>query len=339
MSQPAISLNSFNTFALAANCQQLIIAKTRAELIAACRQHQHDDVPPLVLGGGSNILLLEDFEGTVIKVENHGIELQQTESSYLLAVEAGETWHELVCYCLRYQIPGLENLALIPGTVGAAPIQNIGAYGVEFADVCDWVEYFDMAKQQVIRLSAAQCQFGYRDSVFKQQLLDKALILGVGLRLPKHPQPKLSYGPLQQLPADASSQMIFDCVCATRREKIPDPTRLGNVGSCFKNPIIAADEYARLLGEFPEIVGYPLATGETKIAAAWLIDKAGLKGACYGDVMVHPGQPLVLVNRGNASGQDVVLALQSVRSKVYQIFGITLEPEPRTYAATGEKRI
>ena len=331
-----VSLTAFNTFGLPADCQQLIRARTRADLIAACQAHANDSVPALILGGGSNLLLLEDYQGAVIKVETQGIEVTETEGDYLLSVAAGESWHGLVEFCLKFDIAGLENLALIPGTVGAAPIQNIGAYGIEFGSVCDWVEYLDLDSGEIIRLNHDQCQFGYRDSIFKGALRNRAVVLQVGIRLAKAWQPNLSYGPLQVLGEHATGQQIFDTVCRVRSEKLPDPRITGNVGSFFENPIVSQAHFEVLQQQYPQIVGYSQPNQRVKLAAGWLIDTLGLKGYRVGDAAVHQQQALVLVNQGQATSHDLLTLAQQIIERVKAHFGVDLIMEPRAYGARGE---
>lgn len=331
-----VSLSTFNTFGLPATCQQLVRARSRAQLIDACKAHANDTVPALMLGGGSNILLLEAYQGAVIKVETQGIEVTETESDYLLSVAAGESWHGLVEFCLKFDIAGLENLALIPGTVGAAPIQNIGAYGVEFSAVCDWVEYLDLCTGEISRLSQVECQFAYRDSIFKRALRERAVVLQVGIRLSKAWQPNISYGPLQALGAQATSQQIFDTVCRVRRDKLPDPSITGNVGSFFENPIVSAAHFAELQQQYPQIVGYPQPQQRVKLAAGWLIDALGLKGHRVGGAAVHQQQALVLINQDQATSSDLLTLAQQIIAQVKTHFGVDLIMEPRAYGARGE---
>ncbi|KFZ35975.1 UDP-N-acetylenolpyruvoylglucosamine reductase [Shewanella mangrovi] len=336
MSSPTVSLTEFNTFGLAAHCQQLIRATNQRQLIAACLAHADDAIPALILGGGSNMLLLEDYLGTVIKIETRGIEVSEDAEYYHLTVAAGESWHGLVEFCLQQNIAGLENLALIPGTVGAAPIQNIGAYGIEFAAVCEWVEYLDLRSGEIVRLTHQQCQFGYRDSIFKRLLRHRAVILQVGMRLSKRWQAIVNYGPLQSLGDAATSQAIFDTVCRVRREKLPDPEQVGNVGSFFENPRVTARHFAKLKQQYPQIVGYPQADGQVKLAAGWLIDALGLKGESIGGAAVHQQQALVLINQGQASSADVLALAQRIIERVKAAFEVELIMEPRAYGARGE---
>jgi UDP-N-acetylmuramate dehydrogenase len=340
MSHNPFSLKSYNTFGLNVSCKAFIDVTSITELIQCCQLLQQQGKPFLILGGGSNVLLLEDYLGTVIHIAIKGIDVTEDTAYYYLSVAAGESWHGLVQFCLSQGIAGLENMALIPGTVGAAPIQNVGAYGLEFAAACDWVEYLELPECRITRLRADACEFGYRESIFKQQLRNTAIITRVGIKLPKAWKPILNYGPLKHLPVDSvTPQQIYDIVCQVRQQKLPDPAVLGNVGSCFKNPVIDTDTYQHLAARYPDIVAYELPDGKLKIAAAWLIDRADLKGQTFGEVMVHEGQPLVLVNLGRAKGADVVQALKAVRAKVHQVFGIVMEPEPRTYGAYGERGI
>ncbi|MCF1427106.1 MAG: UDP-N-acetylmuramate dehydrogenase [Shewanella sp.] len=336
----SISLKPFNTFGLDQSCSLLIEASSREELIKTSLMAYATDKPMLILGGGSNLVLTEDFDGTVIRILTKGIEVTETQDTFLLTIEAGENWHDLVKFCLQNDMPGLENMALIPGTVGAAPIQNIGAYGIEFSQVCDWVDYLDLQTGEIHRLSNQECLFDYRDSIFKGKLRDKSVILAIGLKLAKAWQPNLSYGPLADFAADTvTAAEIFDRVCEVRQRKLPDPQLLGNAGSFFKNPVVSAAEYQRLANEFPGIVGYALEGGAVKLAAGWLIDKAGLKGYRQDGVGVHEHQALVLVNLGAATGQSVCELARHVINSVFAKFGVMLEPEPRVIGRNGEVTI
>ncbi|MCE9680205.1 UDP-N-acetylmuramate dehydrogenase [Shewanella sp. AS1] len=341
------SLLQFNTLGLNVYCDQLIQVGDDETLIHACLEAFKSKQPLLLIGGGSNLVLTADFVGRAVVIETKGIEVTHDESHYLLSVAAGENWHGLVEYCLKHNMHGLENLALIPGCVGAAPIQNIGAYGAELAQFCEWVEYLDLESGEIKTLNNDECAFGYRESIFKGELKDKAVILRVGLRLAKAWQPNLTYGPLQQLSEDNTSkdnkevtpQAVFDCICATRAEKLPDPQILGNVGSFFKNPVISEKAFKGLQATYEDIVGYRLADSQVKLAAAWLIDKAGLKGTHVGAASVHLKQALVIVNNGGCSGDDVCRLARLVIDKVYRQFGVSLEVEPRIIGADAQKDI
>lgn len=338
LSMPTLqSLSAFNTLGLNHYCEQLIKLETKQQLINHCCDCYQSAKPFLVLGGGSNLVFTEDFHGTVLQVNSKGVKVSESDEHFFLEVEAGENWHDLVATTLKQGIFGLENLALIPGVVGAAPIQNIGAYGCEFAQFCDWVEYVDLTSGDLVRLTAEQCHFGYRDSIFKQELKNSAVITAVGLKLTKKWQPCLRYGPLQSFNSDSvSAQMIFDQVCEVRMDKLPDPAKLGNVGSFFKNPIVGLSAWNRLKLSYPELVAYAVSDTHMKLAAGWLIDQAGLKGFSVGQAAIHKRQALVIINLGGATGSDVCQLALAVIDKVYDLFGVKLEAEPRIINATGE---
>ncbi|MGL5391155.1 MAG: UDP-N-acetylmuramate dehydrogenase [Shewanella sp.] len=331
------SLRSFNSFGLAQSCTHLVEVHTKDALKAICLPLWQQQLPMLVLGGGSNVVFTEDFNGTVVRMLTRGIKVSEAVDAFYLEVEAGENWHELVQFTLERGMFGLENMALIPGTVGAAPIQNIGAYGVELCDVCDWVEYLNLSSGELVRLKAAECKFSYRESIFKDALRHQAVITAVGLRLAKPWRPRLDYGPLQDfVPEQVTAREIFERVCQVRIEKLPDPAVLGNAGSFFKNPLVSAACYLELAQRFPGIVGYAQANASVKLAAGWLIEHAGLKGFALGNAAVHDKQALVLVNRGGASGQDICRLARHVIAKVQESFGVTLEAEPRIIGAYGD---
>ncbi|QYJ75607.1 UDP-N-acetylmuramate dehydrogenase [Shewanella sp. FJAT-52076] len=324
-----VSLKSYNTFGIDHQCAELIEITDAAELPALIRSLDERDQSYFILGGGSNVVLTSDIDITVLKMANKGIEVFEDDVAWYLSVAAGENWHQLVSWTFEKQMPGLENLALIPGTVGAAPIQNIGAYGVELMDVCDWVEYLSLPDCVTVRLMASECRFDYRDSIFKHDLKGKAIITRVGLKLPKMWQPKLNYGPLAEFNTDTvTPEMIFERVIAVRSEKLPDPAKLGNAGSFFKNPIVDAVTFANIVKQYPDAVAYALEDGRMKLAAGWLIDKAGLKGFRLGDAGVHDKQALVLVNFGSASGEDILNLAKHVIDEVHHRFGVQLEAEP-----------
>ncbi|QYK01543.1 UDP-N-acetylmuramate dehydrogenase [Shewanella psychrotolerans] len=334
------SLAKLNTLGVDVNCDQLIHASDRKQIVEACLNAKCNEVPLLVLGGGSNIVLTTHFEGTVVVVGSKGIKVTEDANAYSLVVEAGESWHDFVVFCLVNKMPGLENLALIPGSVGAAPIQNIGAYGAEFAQYCEWVEYLDLETGDYQRLSKSECLFGYRDSIFKQVLKHRAVILSVGLRLDKQWNPNLSYGPLKGFDCESvTPQAVFDCICATRQQKLPDPKVLGNVGSFFKNPIVSKSHFEMLQQQYPDIVGYVVDDDEVKLAAGWLIEQAGLKGSSVGGASVHSLQALVLVNRNQATGDDVCQLARHIIATIQTHFMVVLEVEPRIIGASGQKEI
>ncbi|MEN9631150.1 MAG: hypothetical protein RJA10_4378, partial [Pseudomonadota bacterium] len=291
-----------------------------------------------VLGGGSNLVLTRDVDAVVLKVEIPGIRLLETrDDAWIVEAGAGVVWHDLVSWTLDHGYPGLENMALIPGTVGAAPVQNIGAYGIELKDRFESLDAVDLVTGRTVTLDARACAFGYRDSVFKQAgfggLAGKSLITRVRLRLPRPWVPVLGYLDLERRMAETGNHQpdartIFDWVCAIRRAKLPDPAVVGNAGSFFKNPVVSAEQCKDIIGRDPEIVHYPLPDGSVKLAAGWLIDACGWKGKSVGRAAVYERQALVLVNRGGASGAEVVTLARAIQESVYGRFGIRLEPEP-----------
>ncbi len=291
-------------------------------------------LPKLVLGGGSNILLTQDFPGLVLHMCMKGIAIvgEDADATYVQAA-AGESWHQLVRWTLAHGLGGLENLSLIPGSVGAAPIQNIGAYGAEIKDCLHAVTVLDLATGAISTLSNPECEFGYRDSIFKHRLREGAVILDVTLALPKRWQPNLQYAELARevlqrnviLPAAVD---ISDAVIAIRSRKLPDPAVIGNAGSFFKNPVVSAAQRNLLLESHPQLVSYVQADGSYKLAAGWLIEQCGWKGKNLGAAGVYPKQALVLVNLGGASGQEIVALARAIQADVGQRFGVQLEPEP-----------
>ncbi|UXI01161.1 UDP-N-acetylmuramate dehydrogenase [Photobacterium sp. TY1-4] len=331
------SLVSFHTFGIETQAQQILVAESTADLVAIWQDEQYQTMPKLIVGQGSNLLFCEDYAGVVVLNRIAGITVTETPSAYHLHVGAGEDWHQLVCETIARHMPGLENLALIPGCVGSSPIQNIGAYGVELKDVCQYVDIVELATGKEKRLTAEACQFGYRDSVFKHQLKETHAITAVGFVLPKAWQPNISYGPLAKFDASTvGAKDIFEEVCRVRREKLPDPAVLGNAGSFFKNPVISRELRDRLLTQYPTMPSYEMADGSCKLAAGWLIDQCGLKGHQIGGAKVHEQQALVLVNAGGARASDVVALAAEVVAMVQQAFGVRLVHEVRFMAATQE---
>lgn len=287
----------------------------------------------LCLGEGSNILFTQNYPGLALKIEIKGVEeLKETEHSVQLKVVAGENWHQFVLNCVNRGWGGVENLSLIPGTVGAAPIQNIGAYGVEVKDVIEAVEFYDVKTKQIKLFMNDQCEFSYRDSIFKKQGRGQWIITAVYFNLSKNPQIKMSYGAIQaELQKRNISQPtikdLSDLVIAIRRSKLPDPKVIGNAGSFFKNPIIKEEQFFRLKSSYPDIVAYPEALGFVKLAAGWLVDQCGLKGYRHGACGVHAHQALVLVNHGGATGKELLHLAEFVQSKVLEKFQVSLETE------------
>ncbi|WP_286889775.1 UDP-N-acetylmuramate dehydrogenase [Pseudoalteromonas sp. ESRF-bin5] len=326
----AYALHPLHTFALHNQCQNLVKITHLEQLYT-----QSFSSPFCLLGEGSNTIFLNDYHGTVIKMATKGITITPRETDTLISVAAGENWHALVSYLLDKNLPGLENLALIPGTVGASPVQNIGAYGVELSKFVESVEYFDIHSKKLVCLTNAQCEFGYRDSVFKHGLKNKAVITRVLLALPKQWQPVLSYGPLKQL-TNVTPRAVFEHVIQTRNSKLPDPYTLPNAGSFFKNPIITNQQLATLLKQFPELPHYAYGQSKHKVAAGWLIDNANLKGYRVAGIEVHRQQALVLVNHGNSKGKDLIAMITHIQHVVYSRYNILLEHEVRLINTTDE---
>ncbi|MFP5637064.1 MULTISPECIES: UDP-N-acetylmuramate dehydrogenase, partial [Salmonella] len=331
------SLKPWNTFGIDHCAKHIVCAENEQQLLSAWQQATREGLPVMILGEGSNVLFLENYAGTVILNRLKGIEVNETADAWHLHVGAGENWHQLVRYALDNNMPGLENLALIPGCVGSSPIQNIGAYGVELQRVCDYVDCVELETGKRLRLSAAECRFGYRDSIFKNEYQDRVAIVAVGLRLSKQWQPVLTYGDLTRLdPKTVTAQQVFDAVCHMRTTKLPDPKVNGNAGSFFKNPVVAADIAMELLERFPNAPHYPQADGSVKLAAGWLIDQCQLKGVTIGGAAVHRQQALVLINANDATSKDVVALAHHVRQKVGEKFNVWLEPEVRFIGRSGE---
>ncbi|CAM3621622.1 UDP-N-acetylmuramate dehydrogenase [Xenorhabdus nematophila] len=330
-------LKAFNTFSILAYADHIVAATTIESLLSLWQEAQRKNHPILLLGGGSNVLFTENFKGTVILNRILGINIQESDTAWHIHVGAGENWHNLIISLLNQQIYGLENLALIPGNVGSAPIQNIGAYGIEFKHVCEYVDFIELESGNSIRLMTDECQFAYRDSIFKHQYKDGYAITAVGLCLNKAWEPILTYGSLTQLSRkDVTPEQIFHSVCEMRQSKLPDPAITGNAGSFFKNPIISPELAQKIKSQYPSCPQYHHNENSVKIAAGWLIDQCHLKGYSIGGAAVHTQQALVLVNKGNATGKDVIALAAYVRSKVVEKFNIFLEPEVRFIGSQGE---
>lgn len=314
----------YSTFRFAATLQQVTLLSSLAEL-----QAYQPVTAPLVLGEGSNSIFLTDYAGEILRYVAASVTQAEQGEQVLLHVEAGHNWHQLVMSTATAGWWGLENLALIPGSVGAAPVQNIGAYGAEFADCCVYVDFFHWQQRRVIRLSKEECEFGYRDSIFKRQLAGQGLIVAVGLQLQRHGQAVTTYKGLEQLHAQSTPLEVTAAVIALRQSKLPDPAQLANCGSFFKNPLISAAHFQRLSAVYPAMPHYPQADGHYKVAAAWLIEQGGFKGNRIGDVGCYALQPLVLVNFGEGTSAQLLTLIQDIQTFVRQQFDIALEPEVR----------
>jgi UDP-N-acetylmuramate dehydrogenase len=333
-------LKAHNTFGFDVRAQFACLIEREEQLLAAVRDPRVAGLPRLVLGGGSNVVLSGDFAGLVLLVALRGRRVvREDQDAWYVEAAGGEAWHEFVAWTLAQGMPGLENLALIPGTVGAAPIQNIGAYGLEMCERFVSLRAIELATGVAVELDAEACGFGYRDSFFKREGRERFVITSVTFRLPKAWQPRAGYADLaRELASRAgqadgaalqpSAQAIFDAVVAVRRAKLPDPLELGNAGSFFKNPVIDAAQFEALKQREPEIVSYAQADGRVKLAAGWLIDRCGWKGRAMGAAAVHERQALVLVNRGGASGAQVLALAKAIQHDVFERFGVELEAEP-----------
>lgn len=332
MTQNNISLKKYNTFGIEAQ------ARYFKELNDINQLGTLNTLPSfldqrLILGGGSNVLLTKDFDGIVLHNNLKGIEIiRENEKEVHLKVAAGEVWHELVLHSIQKGYAGLENMSLIPGRVGAAPMQNIGAYGVELKDVFESLEAWNIEKQQIETFNLEQCQFGYRESVFKKSAKDKYLIISVSIKLQKEAQVNVSYGAIEGTLnemgiTNPSIKDVSDAVIAIRSSKLPNPTEIGNAGSFFKNPIVAQSEVERLLKSNPQMPFYKIDAMKSKIPAGWLIEQAGWKGKKIGNYGVHKNQALVLVNYGGAKGNDIKNLAYEIKADVQNKFGIEINPE------------
>lgn len=325
-------LTRHNSFAFPALCPAFFQPQTLKDL---------DEILPLlsspfyVLGEGSNTLFTEQTTTTILQPNFKGISVQDKDSFVLVSAQCGENWHELVSFCVDNNYYGLENLALIPGSVGAAPVQNIGAYGTELADVIEHVLWYEFESKSVKKLDKTECQFAYRDSVFKNSLANKGVIVEVTLRLSKHWQPNLTYRGLDTLPDKVTAKDVFQEVIKIRQSKLPDPDKLPNAGSFFKNPVVEIQLFNQLKAQYPEMPAYPQDNGTVKLAAGWLIEKAGLKGLKFGGVGIDKTQALVLVNYASKNGQDIIQLAKHVQNQVQAKFDIFLQPEVRLLSSQG----
>ena len=344
--EPNYPLQAHNTFGIVAKAFQLVRVQSEADVQALMADPALRDAPKLVLGGGSNLVLTGDVKPLVLKVELKGMRLvEETDKAWVVEAAAGENWHDLVRWTLDNGWPGLENMALIPGCVGASPVQNIGAYGVELQDRFHSLDAIDLTTGHTFSLDAAQCAFGYRDSVFKHAssgpnglgLAGKALITHVRFFLSKDWKPVLGYLDLERKMAETgisqpTAMQIFEWVCAIRKAKLPDPAVIGNAGSFFKNPTVTQDQCDDIIARDPKVVHYVLDDGRIKLAAGWLIDACGWKGKTVGNAGVYEKQALVLVNKGGrdnpCTGGEVMTLAKAIQTSVYERFGIRLEPEP-----------
>ena len=331
-----VSLQPYNTFGMDVAARWFAAVRSREEVQELAADEKWRSGKRLILGGGSNILFTKNVDALVVKNEIGGIEVVQEDGhDVYVKAGAGEVWHQLVLDSIRHDRAGIENLSLIPGSVGAGPMQNIGAYGVELKDVFHELEAFDLHEHDFCTFNATECEFGYRESVFKRKLKDRFFITSVTLRLSKKPQFNTSYGAIEKElekmnVKTLSIAAISEAVIRIRSSKLPDPKVTGNAGSFFKNPVVSAEKHAQLKKDFPEIVSYSN-NGEFKLAAGWLIEQCGWKGKRYGDAGVHKDQALVLVNYGHASGKEIFDLSSEVLESVKKKFGVELEREVNIY--------
>lgn len=334
--QAQVSLKPFNSFCIDVRAQLFAEARSDADVREALAYASTQALPLLVIGGGSNLLLTQDIPALVLRMATQGIRVLQDDGMQVVVeAEAGEAWHPFVLWTLEQGFCGLENLSLIPGTVGAAPMQNIGAYGVEIKDVFAGLTALDRQTGELRDFSLEECNFAYRDSLFKHET-GRWLILRVRFALSRASHLKLDYGPVQQRLAgqgitEATPSDVSRAICSIRSEKLPDPAVLGNAGSFFKNPLVSKALAEELQALYPDLVAYPQADGQMKLAAGWLIDKAGWKGFRDGDAGVHALQALVLVNYGGATGHDIASLAQRIQRDIAQRFKVELEMEPNQY--------
>lgn len=331
--QQNISLKQYNTFGIDVNAKEFVSVDTLEELQILCQAFNLNERKLLIMGGGSNLLLTDHFNGMVIHVNLKGIQVMHENDEHVwIKSMAGEVWHKFVLWCVERNFAGLENLSLIPGYVGAAPMQNIGAYGVELKHTFDSLEAVEIATGEIKKFTNDECKFGYRESIFKHEAKGKYIIASVTFKLNKKPLFNTTYGAIQQTLEkmqvnELSIKAISDAVIAIRSSKLPDPKVLGNAGSFFKNPEIDVQQYEQLKANFPELVAYPAGKDKVKLAAGWLIEQCGWKGKVVGHTGSHKDQALVLVNYGNATGQEILDLAQQIQISVKEKFGVDIVPE------------
>lgn len=330
--QENVSLKNFNTFGVDARARYFVEISHTDHLVELFMDEQWKHTTQLILGGGSNMLLLGDYDGLVIRMNIRGIEHRISHDDVFVEAGAGEVWNDLVNYCVQRGYAGIENLSLIPGSVGASPIQNIGAYGVELKDVFHSCQAFEIATRAFRTFSKEDCRFGYRESVFKNELKGQYIIVSVKFHLSTQANFNLKYGAIEQELhnrgiTQPTLKDVSQVVSHIRVSKLPDPSTIGNAGSFFKNPVITQAEFDQIKAEFPEVVNYPAGDGLVKLAAGWLIEQCGWKGKVVGNTGTWKNQALVLVNHGGASGQEVYSFSSQIIDSVYTKFGVLLQRE------------
>ena len=327
-----ISLKSYNTFGIDVTAKYFLEINSKEELTHALNSRQY--AKKFILGGGSNILLTQNIDALVIHINNKGIEVVKEADNYVyVKVEAGENWHEFVLWCIENDYGGVENLSLIPGNVGTSPIQNIGAYGVELKDVFVTCEAIDVTNQVIRTFINEECRFGYRNSIFKNEVKGQYIIMNVTFKLTKgNHKLNTSYGAIEEELSNHNIQEptikdISNAVIKIRQSKLPDPREIGNSGSFFKNPVISKEHFKKLKSNFPEMPSYSVSDKEMKIPAGWLIEKAGFKGKRFGECGVHKNQALVLINYGSAQGKEILNLSKLIQKTIHRLFEIDLEAE------------
>lgn len=333
----AVGLREYNTFGFDVTARYFIKATNIQKIFEAITLSRKANLPFMILGGGSNIVLKNDYNGTVVAVDIRGREvIGDKDAHYFLRASAGENWHSLVEYCLENHYYGIENLSLIPGTVGAAPIQNIGAYGVELSDIFHELQALEVSTGNLVTFDKQSCRFGYRDSVFKKELKDQFVIISVTLKLNKRPSFVVRDTALADELKDKdvggwSAKTISDAVCKIRRRRLPDPEIIGNAGSFFVNPVVPMSLYAKITRVFRHVPAFPVGKNRIKLSAGWLIEQCGYRGTRVRDAGVYHKNPLVLVNYGNATGVEILTLAMQIKQTVKEVFSVELTPEPRIY--------
>ncbi|UDG80923.1 UDP-N-acetylenolpyruvoylglucosamine reductase [Candidatus Hartigia pinicola] len=335
---PFFELKDFNSFAISAKAKTISTAESIKFLYQQCLYAKNNQLPSLILGEGSNVLFTEDFDGMVILNRIKGIHISNQFKYWHVYAASGENWHHFIEFLMNNKIYGAENLALIPGCVGSAPIQNIGAYGLELKDLCEYVNVLELSTGYILKIQAKSCRFSYRDSIFKHEYQRTHVIIGVGFKFAKQWSPRLTYDELALFnPKTVTPQQIFDFVCNIRRKKLPDPIITGNAGSFFKNPVISKNKAEKIKKIYPKYFPqYHQVNSGVKLAAGALIDQCGLKGFKIGDAAVHMHQASIIINQNRATGSDVVKLAKHVSQTVAKYFNVVLEPEVRFIDRYGE---
>ena len=328
--QSNFQLKEYNTFGISATAKEFVAVSNPTELATVLKSNQNI----FVLGGGSNMLLTQNIDKLVVHINFKGIEVtKEDENNVWVKAQAGENWHEFVLYCIEHNYGGIENLSLIPGNVGTTPIQNIGAYGVEIKDTFDNCTAMEIASQELKSFDKTSCNFGYRESVFKNELKNQYIITDVTFKLTKkNHNINTSYGAIDVELAknnisNPTLKQVSDAVIAIRQSKLPNPKELGNSGSFFKNPIITKTDYEKIKQHYPEMPHYVVSETEVKVPAGWLIEQAGFKGKRFGDAGIHKNQALVLVNYGNATGQEILAVAKDIQNTILEKYSIKIEAE------------